>query len=252
MRWKITIEYDGTNFHGWQRQDNADSIQQRLEEALFGITGKQIIIHGAGRTDARVHAKGQVAHFDLPEDISQKFARGGSGNLIGAFTHHLNCPAIAVIAAEIVAGNFDARFSAVMRHYEYSIILRKAPIALMRDYAWQVSYDLDIGAMQNAALRFCGEHDFTSFRATACQAKNPIRTLDRLEVIQHENNLTIYAEARSFLHHQVRNMVGALIASGRHILTPDDIDKLLLAKNRALAPPTAPPHGLCLTQVLYK
>ncbi len=252
MRWKITIEYDGSSFHGWQRQDNADSIQQRLEEALQAFAGKPVILHGAGRTDSGVHAKGQVAHFDLPEEVSQKFAAGGSGNIIGAFTHHLDCPAIAVIKAEPVADDFDARFSATHRHYEYNIILRQAPIALMRHYAWQVSYNLDIKAMQVAAQRFCGEHDFTSFRATACQAKNPIRTLDRFEVVQDFDRLTIYAEARSFLHHQVRNMVGTLIACGRKLLSPDDIDALLKAKDRSLAPPTAPAHGLCLVQVLYK
>ncbi len=252
MRWKITIEYDGSNFHGWQKQDNADSVQQRLEQAVQGFAGKPVIIHGAGRTDAGVHAKGQVAHFDLPDDISQKFAAGGSGNIIGAFTHHLNCPAIAVTQAEIVEDDFDARFSAIQRHYEYNIILRQAPIALMRHYAWQVSYNLDIKAMQESALRFCGKHDFTSFRATACQAKSPVRSLDRFEVVQDDDRLIIYAEARSFLHHQVRNMVGALIACGRKLLSPDDIDILLQACDRSLAPPTAPAHGLCLVQVLYK
>lgn len=251
MRWKITIEYDGYNFSGWQRQKNLDTIQARLEHALEKFAGQYINIYAAGRTDAKVHAKGQIAHFDLPENISQKFVTGGCGNIIGAFTHHLNCPAIAVIKAEPTNQEFHARYLATGRHYQYNIINRKAPIAIMRNYAWKISNYLDLKAMQQAAKKFCGEHDFTSFRSSACQAKNPTRTLDRLDIEQIGENITIYAEAPSFLHHQVRNMVGALIACGRKQILPEDIDTLFKAKNRSLAPPTAPPQALCLMKVLY-
>lgn len=248
MRWKITIEYDGSNLHGWQKQENSASVQEYLEAALYGFSHIRTTIHAAGRTDAGVHARGQVAHFDLPDSLKDKFQ---PDNITAAFNAHLQCRQIAVLEAQQVKDDFNARINAIQRIYQYSIIQRKPHLTLDRFYAWRVGERLDYDGMQMAAQNFIGKHDFTTFRAAACQAQSPIRNLDILDIAQIENKITITAAARSFLHHQVRNITGTLVAVGRGKIPPHAIKDLLQARNRCAAPATAPAHGLCLSQVLY-
>lgn len=243
-RFKLLIEYHGTPFVGWQRQDNGTSVQGTLETAIFRFCGVETTITAAGRTDAGVHATGQVIHFDLDRDISALRVQG-------ALNYHLKPHPIAVRAVEIVPDDFHARFSAVGRSYLYRIVNRRAPVAIERDRVWWVAMPLDTDAMNEAAQYLMGHHDFTSFRAAACQARSPDKTLDLLQVSRCDEDIRIVARARSFLHHQVRNMVGTLKLVGEGKWSPERVKTALAARDRAAAGPTAPPDGLYLTGVMY-
>ena len=229
-RYKLTVEYDGGGFVGWQRQDNGPSIQGALEDAVFGFCGERVTLHGAGRTDAGVHALGQVAHLDIAKAITAETLRD-------ALNAHLRPAAIAVLDAAEVDEAFHARFSATGRRYLYRIVNRRAPLALERGRAWFVPTALDAEAMHAAAQELIGQHDFTSFRAAECQAKSPVKTLDRLTVAREQDLLRVEAEARSFLHHQVRNMVGTLRLVGEGKWRAADIKTALDKKDRAAAGP---------------
>jgi tRNA pseudouridine38-40 synthase len=252
-RWKLTIEYDGSNYYGWQRQDGDISIQQAVEEAIQKFCGQEIRIQGAGRTDARVHAKGQVAHFDL--DYGDREMNGFE--LAKAINFHLKPQPIAISHAEIVGEDFHARFSAKNKLYTYRIVNRGATIALDQSRVWHKKKKLDIEAMIKAAKYLEGTHDFTTFRGTRCQAKSPVRTLTRLEIEtkdydDHEGKeILIHAESKGFLHHQVRNMVGSLSLVGEGKWTPEDLKPALEAKDRKAGGPTAPSQGLYLIRIDY-
>jgi len=243
-RYKLTIEYDGGPFVGWQRQDNGPSIQAALEAAVMAFCGERVQVQGAGRTDAGVHALGQVAHLDL---ASEKPA----DTLRAALNHHLKPQPIAVVEAEAVAGDFHARFSATWRRYRYRILNRRAPPAVDRGRVWHVPVPLDDQAMADAAQVLVGRHDFNSFRSAACQALSSLKTLDLLQVGRDGDEIAIDVGARSFLHNQVRILVGTLQLVGRSQWTRRDVEQALEARDRTRAGPTAPPQGLCLIEVRY-
>ena len=243
-RYKLTLEYDGGPFVGWQRQDNGPSVQQTLEAAVLGFCGETVTVQGAGRTDAGVHALGQVAHVDIGKDTDAETVRD-------ALNAHLKPQPIAVLEAEAVSEDFHARYSAVRRRYRYCIVNRRAPLALERGRAWFVPQPLDAAAMHRAAQSLVGHHDFTSFRAKECQAESPEKTLDVLEVSRLGEAVEIRAEARSFLHHQVRNIAGSLKLVGEGRWPEAKIAEVLAARDRAAAGPTAPPDGLTLVGVDY-
>jgi tRNA pseudouridine38-40 synthase len=243
-RFKVTLEYDGSAFVGWQRQDNGPSVQQALEEAIRRFCGETVDTFAAGRTDAGVHALGQVVHFDLARDTTPETLRD-------ALNFHLKPAPVAVLDAAVVGNDFHARFSAKARVYVYRIVNRRPPLILDRGRAWPVSAPLDAAAMHAAAQILVGHHDFTSFRASLCQAASPLKTLDVLDVTRAGDEVRVTARARSFLHHQVRNMVGTLKLVGEGKWTRDDVARVLAARNRATAGPTAPPGGLYLAEVLY-
>ncbi|HVI87393.1 MAG TPA: tRNA pseudouridine(38-40) synthase TruA [Dongiaceae bacterium] len=243
-RFKLTIEYDGGPFVGWQRQDNGPSVQQAIEEAILKTTAETVTIHAAGRTDAGVHALGQVAHADLDYRIE-------ADRLRDALNFYLRPTPVAIIAAEQVAEDFHARFSAKGRAYCYRIVNRRSPLTVDLGRAWHVKSPLDVPAMHKAAQLLLGHHDFTTFRASQCQAKSPMKTLDRLDVHRIGEDIEVIAEARSFLHHQVRNMVGSLSMVGIGKWSADRLKAALDAKDRAKGGPTAPPDGLYLTAIRY-
>jgi tRNA pseudouridine38-40 synthase len=243
-RFKITLEYDGGGFVGWQRQTNGFSVQQALEEAITEFSGETVPVLSAGRTDSGVHALGQVAHFDLSRPWAADKVRG-------ALNFHVKPAPVAVLAAEAVDDTFHARFSAKKRVYRYRISNRRAPLTVERDRAWRVPVPLDAEAMKEAAHHLIGKHDFTSFRATRCQAESPVRTLDELTVRRLDDDIVIDARARSFLHHQVRNIAGSLKWVGEGKWKPDDMKKALAARDRAAGGQTAPPAGLYLVEVVY-
>ena len=243
-RYKLILEYDGAGFVGWQRQDNGVSVQQRLEQAILGFTGEQVQAIAAGRTDAGVHALGQVVHVDLARAWPAETVRD-------ALNAHLRPDPIAVLAVEAAAEDFHARFSATWRLYRYRIVNRRAPLALDRGRAWALPRPLDDAAMAAAAALLEGRHDFSSFRAADCQARSPVKTLDRLAVLRLGDDLRILARARSFLHRQVRNMVGSLALVGEGKWRPDDLARALAARDRARAGPSAPADGLYLVAVGY-
>jgi tRNA pseudouridine38-40 synthase len=243
-RYKLTIEYDGTPFVGWQVQDNALSVQGVLTEAVAAFAGERAVVGGAGRTDAGVHALGQVAHVELTRDWPADTVRD-------ALNAHLRPHPIAVLAAERVAGDFDARFSAIRRHYRYRIVNRRADLALDVLRAWRVPRRLDATAMHAAAQQLIGKHDFTTFRSTECQAKSPVKTLDRLDVTRDGDEVCVTATARSFLHNQVRSMVGSLVHVGDGKWSVDDFAAALAARDRAACGQVAPPQGLYLVRVEY-
>ncbi|SDB52777.1 tRNA pseudouridine(38-40) synthase TruA [Bauldia litoralis] len=243
-RYKLTIEYDGGPFVGWQRQENGRAVQQAIEEAVFGFTGETVAVKGAGRTDAGVHALGQVAHVDLTRDWAGKTIRD-------ALNAHLRPEPVSIVSAEPVDAAFDARFSAIERHYLYRISDRRAPPALDPDRVWWVSTGLDAEAMHLAAQALVGRHDFTTFRNTQCQAKSPIRTLDRLDVSRAGGEIAIRASARSFLHSQVRSMVGTLKKVGEGRWPIRSVGEALAAQDRTRSGPVAPAHGLYLAAVDY-
>jgi tRNA pseudouridine38-40 synthase len=245
LRYKVTIEYDGREFVGWQRQANGFSVQQALEEAIAGFCGETVTVHGAGRTDSGVHARGQVAHFDLARDVDP-------GTVRDALNFHLKPAAAVVIDAAAVDGDFHARFSATARVYRYRITNRRAAPAIERGLTWWVPVPLDHEAMNEAAHALVGRHDFTTFRATVCQAKSPVKTLDVLGVRRDGVEILVEARARSFLHHQVRNMVGTLKLVGEGKWSTTDVVRALDARDRARGGPTAPAFGLYLMQVLYE
>lgn len=268
MRYKLTLEYDGTGLLGWQRQLDGPSAQEYLETAIACFNGTEkvftdekgvqhnpflhygkeplISVQCAGRTDAGVHALMQVAHFDMEKEVETFRLREG----INAHLRNNDIP-LAVINAEIVPDDFNARFSATGRGYVYRILNRRAAPVIDKNRVWWVPYPLDIAKMKEAAALLLGNHDFSSFRAAACQAKSPVKTLDKLDIIADGDEIRFIVEARSFLHHQVRNMVGTLKMVGAGQLQPHDIIKILEAKDRAAAGPTAPACGLYLNKVTY-
>jgi tRNA pseudouridine38-40 synthase len=244
-RFKLTIEYDGAPFSGWQRLSDGPSVQGALEDAVERLTGSRAEFTGSGRTDAGVHARGQVAHVDIAKSFEPQ-------RLADALNAHLRPHPIAVLHAEIAPPEFHARFDAVRRVYHYRIIMRRAPLTLDVGTAWRVPRPLDAGAMQAAADRLIGHHDFTTFRDSQCQAKSPIKTLDRCDVIEtSEDELIIACEARSFLHRQVRSMVGTLVEAGLGKMSANDVADALAARDRARCGPVAPSDGLYLMRVDY-
>ncbi|MFN4090366.1 MAG: tRNA pseudouridine(38-40) synthase TruA [Alphaproteobacteria bacterium] len=243
-RWKITIEYDGAGFVGWQRQANGLSVQQALEDAIAGFSGERVTVMGAGRTDAGVHALGQVAHFDLARDCDPVTVRE-------AISYHLKPDPVVVTAAEAVPADFDARRSATGRAYLYRIANRRPRPVLDRGRVWHVPAPLDAAAMQAAARLLVGRHDFSSFRAAECQAKSPVRTLDVLTVARVGDEVHLRARARSFLHNQVRILTGTLKLVGEGRWPVERVAEVLSACDRRAAGPTVPPQGLYLTDVFY-
>lgn len=243
-RYRLLIEYDGTPFSGWQIQAAAASVQGRLAEAVEAFCGEQVRITGAGRTDAGVHAIGQVAHLDLAHEHAPFKVRE-------ALNHHLRPAPIVVRDAAIVPPTFDARFSAIRRHYRYRILARRARPALDRDRVWWVPRPLDAAAMAEAARGLVGLHDFTTFRAAACQARSPVKTLDRLQVHAEAEEIRVEASARSFLHHQVRSIVGSLKHVGEGRWRVGDMADALAARDRARCGALAPARGLYLVAVDY-
>ena len=244
-RFKLTIEYDGRPFVGWQRQDNGMSVQQALEEAVLKTCAETVTAHAAGRTDAGVHATGQVVHVDVDKEFT-------ADKLMAALNFHVRPWPVAIVAAEIAPADFHARFSATGRAYLYRIVNRRAPLTLDEGRAWLVNTTLDAGAMHAAAQVLVGHHDFSTFRASLCQAQSPVKTLTRLDVRKAADEIHIVAEARSFLHHQVRNMVGTLRLVGEGKWTKADVQAALDARDRTKGGPTAPPDGLYLTGVRYE
>lgn len=243
-RWKLTLEYDGRPFVGWQRQANGPSVQGVLEEAVHGFCGERVTVHGAGRTDAGVHARGQVAHIDLAKDWSARTVRD-------AINAHLRPHPVAVLKAEEAAGDFEARFRAIRRAYRYVFVNRRAPLTFEAGLAWQVAVDLDAAAMHRGAQFLLGRHDFTTFRAAQCQAKSPVRTLDEIAVTREGERIVMDVAARSFLHSQVRAFAGSLKLVGEGRWPPEEIGAALAAADRARCGPVAPPDGLYLMRVDY-
>jgi tRNA pseudouridine38-40 synthase len=243
-RYKLTIEYDGNGLVGWQRQANGLSVQEALETAIFKFCRETITVHGAGRTDAGVHALAQTAHLDLTWVAEPEVLRS-------AVNHHLRPNAISVVAAEPVGDTFDARLSAVGRVYLYRILNRRAPPALDRGRAWHVAPPLDLCSMRDSARHLLGHHDFSTFRDSLCQARSPVKTLDALDINCVGEEIHITARARSFLHHQVRNMVGTLKLVGLGKWQPGDVARALAARDRRAGGPTAPAEGLYLVEIRY-
>jgi tRNA pseudouridine38-40 synthase len=243
-RWKLLLEYDGGGFVGWQRQDSGRGVQQAVEEAIHALTGESAGVQAAGRTDSGVHALAQVAHVDLVKPLD-------GDTLRDALNHFLRNEPVAVLAAEAAPEGFHARFSASERGYLYRILNRRPPPVLEASRVWWVPTPLDDAAMHAAARRLVGHHDFSSFRASECQAASPVKTLDALEVARDGAEIRITARARSFLHHQMRNIAGTLRLVGEGKWTPDDVTRALAARRRSAAGPTAPPEGLYLTHVRY-
>ena len=243
-RYRLTIEYDGTGFVGWQYQGDGRSVQEAVERAIERFCGERVRVHGAGRTDSGVHALGQCCHFDLARPRAPAVLRG-------ALNAHLRpAPAVVLDAAE-AAPDFDARRDASARVYLYRIVNRQAPLALANKRAWHLSRPLEVGAMAEAARLLEGTHDFTTFRAAKCQATSPVRTLKSLAVSRTGDEIAIRAWARSFLHHQVRAIVGTLVEVGEGRRTPTDVAAALAARDRSLGGPTAPAWGLYLEAVIY-
>ncbi|HEY6256241.1 MAG TPA: tRNA pseudouridine(38-40) synthase TruA [Xanthobacteraceae bacterium] len=243
-RYKLLVEYDGAPFVGWQIQDQGLSVQGTLMAAIEAFCGERVKVQGAGRTDAGVHALGQVAHVDLAKDWATDTVRD-------ALTAQLRPYPVAVLAAEQVPDTFDSRFSARQRHYLYRIVNRRADLALERGRAWRLPRRLDEAAMAAAAQRLVGRHDFTTFRDVDCQAKSPVKTLDRLDVTRSGDEIRIAAAARSFLHSQVRSMAGALVFVGEGRWSADDLAAARDARDRAACATVAPPEGLYLVRVDY-
>ena len=243
-RYRIRVEYDGTPFSGWQRQTHGESVQGTLESAIQKFCGETVSLRGAGRTDAGVHALGQVAHFDLTKSWEPFRVRE-------ALNFHLKPAPVAVLTCEEVSSDFDARYSATARHYRYRILCRRAPPVLDRDRVWWLPLPLDHELMGAAARVLLGRHNFTTFRAAACQANSPLRTLDRLDVTKCGEEIHIEASARSFLHNQVRSMVGSLKLVGEGKWRASDLEGALLSKDRAACGPVAPASGLYLVAVDY-
>lgn len=243
-RYKLIIEYDGTPFAGWQIQADRVSVQEVLERAITAFSGETVRTQTAGRTDAGVHARGQVAHFDLERDWDPF-------RISEALNFHLKPHPVAILSCVRVGADFEARFSAIARHYHYLIVNRRARPALENDRVWHVPAPLDETAMHQAAQALLGRHDFTTFRSAQCQANSPLRTLDRLDVTRADDRIIISASARSFLHHQVRSMVGSLKRVGEGAWSPGDLATALAARDRARCGPMAPACGLYLVKIDY-
>jgi tRNA pseudouridine38-40 synthase len=244
-RYKLTIEYEGAPFAGWQIQADRPTVQGVLTAAIEALSGEKTPVQGAGRTDAGVHARGQVAHVDLAKDWDTDTVRD-------ALNAHLRPNPVAIVSAERVADGFNARTSAVRRHYLYRIINRRADLTLDAGRAWRVPRPLDAAAMHAAAQRLVGKHDFTTFRSTECQAKSPVKTLQQLDVERAGNDVVVTASARSFLHSQVRSMVGSLVMAGEGKWSADDLSRVLAAADRTACGQVAPPDGLYLMRVDYE
>ena len=243
-RWRLTIEYDGRPFMGWQRQDTGPSVQQRVEEAIHRMTSELATVHAAGRTDSGVHALAMSAHADIARTLTAHRLRDGLNALVRP-------DPIAVLAAEPVPDVWHARFSCVGRRYRYRILNRRAPPAIERGRVWHVAVPLDADAMAQGAALLVGRHDFTTFRSAQCQSQSPVKTLDRLEVARDGDEIRIEAAARSFLHHQVRSMVGCLALVGRGQWQPADLKAALDARDRAALGLNAPPEGLYFVEAIY-
>lgn len=243
-RYKLTIEYDGSAYAGWQRQDTMPSVQQAIEEAITRYCQAECPLTAAGRTDAGVHATGQVAHVDLPTERSEFSVRQG-------LNFHLIDTGIAIVHAELVEDDFHARFGAQKRYYSYRILNRPAPSPLDVKRAWHLHQPLAIDAMRDAATHLIGKHDFTSFRASECQSQSPVKTLENIRIEQVAPYVTLHLSAKSFLHHQVRNIVGTLSLVGIGKWDAEQVKEALHAKDRSAAGPTAPAHGLYFTRVEY-
>ena len=243
-RYKLTIEYDGTSFFGWQSQKGGGAVQDVLEDAIEKLCGTRLRVQAAGRTDAGVHALGQVAHLDLENTMRPDRLRDALNALMRPHT-------VAIVDAVEVPDTFEARFSAIRRHYLYRIVNRRAPLTLDRGQAWLVNKPLNADAMHDAAQVFVGTHDFTTFRSTLCQAKSPVKTMEELSVSRYGEDIEIIARSRSFLHNQVRSLVGSLKLVGEGKWTRRDIERALKAKDRAACGPVSPPDGLYLLKVDY-
>ena len=243
-RYRLTIEYDGSSFVGWQSQADGRAVQDVLEAGLKGFSGADLRVHGAGRTDAGVHALGQVAHVDLETPVRPDTLRD-------AVNAHMRPHAVAIVEVEEVGADFEARFSAIRRHYMYRIVNRRAPLTLDRGQAWLVNKPLDAEAMHEAAQVLVGTHDFTTFRSTLCQAKSPVKTMEELSVSRYGEDIEIIARSRSFLHNQVRSMVGSLKLVGEGKWTRRDLERALKAADRTACGPVSPPDGLFLLKVDY-
>jgi tRNA pseudouridine38-40 synthase len=244
MRYRLILEYDGGPFVGWQRQNEGASVQGALEAAIEKLSGEKVTVTGAGRTDAGVHALGQVAHFDLEKQFEP-------GKVRDALNHYLRPDPISVLDARVADEEFHARFSATGRHYLFRILNRRSPPALEIGKVWHVSPKLDADAMHAAAQFLVGQHDFTTFRAAECQAQSPVKTLDRLDVSQRGEEIHIEASARSFLHHQIRSFAGTLKLAGEGKWQPRDVKKALEARDRTACGPVSPPDGLYLVRINY-
>ncbi|WP_423603816.1 tRNA pseudouridine(38-40) synthase TruA [Sphingomonas sp. MS122] len=243
-RFALTIEYDGRPFMGWQHQDHGPSVQQAIEDALHGITGEDALVHAAGRTDAGVHALAMRAHTEIDKDIAPF-------RLMEALNAHLRNVPVAILACETVADDWHARFSCVARHYVYRIVNRRAPLTFDKGLKWRVPAVLDAAAMHDAAQLLVGLHDFTTFRSAHCQSASALKTLDRLDVVREGEEVLVRASARSFLHHQVRSMVGCLAMVGRGQWSTGDLRDALEAKDRAALGLNAPPDGLYFVRADY-
>ena len=243
-RYKLIVEYDGAPFCGWQTQADQITVQGVLTAAVAALSGETALVQGAGRTDAGVHARGQVAHVDFAKEWDTDTVRDG-------LNAHLRPHPVAVLSAERVPDDFNARMSARKRHYLYRIVNRRPDLTFDLKYAWRVARPLDAAAMHAAAQRLTGNHDFTTFRSTECQAKSPQKTLDQLDVVRHGNELHVLTSARSFLHNQVRSMVGSLVMVGAGTWSADDLTRVLEARDRTACGQVAPPDGLYLMKVDY-
>ncbi|MDP9195948.1 MAG: tRNA pseudouridine(38-40) synthase TruA [Pseudomonadota bacterium] len=245
QRWKLVLEFDGTPFVGWQQQPEGLSVQQVLEQALYRFCGEKVEAVTAGRTDSGVHALGLVVHADIPRDASPE-------TVLNALNFHMKPHPVSVLSAEPVGADFHARFSCRGRAYVYRILNRVPPPTLEWHRVWHVRRPLDAEAMHRAAQFLVGHHDFSTFRDARCQAKSPLRTLDRLDVVREGDVISVYTEARSFLHHQVRNMVGTLKLVGEGKWTPDQVREALELRDRRAGGPTAPAHGLYFFRAVYQ
>lgn len=243
-RYKLIVEYDGAPFCGWQTQADQITVQGVLTAAVAALSGETALVQGAGRTDAGVHARGQVAHVDFAKEWPTDTIRDG-------LNAHLRPHPVAVLSAERVSEDFNARMSAVKRHYMYRIVNRRPDLTFDLKYAWRVARPLDAAAMHAAAQRLVGKHDFTTFRSTECQAKSPDKTLDQLNVTREAEDIIVTTSARSFLHNQVRSMVGSLVMVGAGNWSADDLSQALAARDRAACGQVAPPDGLYLMRVDY-
>jgi tRNA pseudouridine38-40 synthase len=243
-KYKLIIEYDGTNFVGWQSQDNGNSVQQSLEKAIHKLTNEQVTVFGAGRTDSGVHAKGQVAHFEISKDLTKDNIRDG-------VNQYLRPLPIAILNVEKVEEDFHARFSAKQRIYQYLIINRRPPLTFQRQLVWVIYKKLDIEKIKEAATFFKGKHDFNAFRSIDCQSSTSIKTIDYCAVTNNQESIAIEVAAKSFLHSQVRIMTGTLVSVGEGKIQPSDIEQIIEMKDRDKAGVTAPAHGLYLKEVIY-
>lgn len=243
-RFALTVEFDGRPFMGWQRQDHGPSVQQAIEDAAYAVTGEDVVVHAAGRTDAGVHGLGMRAHVDIAKPFTPF-------RLMEALNARMRPNPVAILACEEVPEDWHARFSCLSRHYEYRIVTRRAPLTWEKGLAWRVPGPLDVEAMAAATAHLVGRHDFTTFRSAHCQAESPLRTLDRLEVVETRERISVFASARSFLHHQVRSMVGCLSLVGQGKWAPEDVRDALEARDRTALGLNAPPDGLFFVRAEY-